>query len=501
MRRFLGALALATATAAALVSTTSASQARNDTLVVGAAVFTDSISPAAGGYITLSLVFQTWEPLVARDAEDSLVPSLAEKWEAISPTQWRFHLRKGVTWHDGTPFTAHDVKFTIDYVTDPKTVYVRKGRIAGIVGTDVVDDHTVDIRTASPAPLLLRGLADIAIEQKATTEKLGLKAAHQRPVGTGPWKYQEWIAGDRYDLVANEAYWGGPPAMKRLRIRTISEGATRVASLIAGETHIIEEVPVDLLPSIKSKRDLAIDAIESSVSLVLTFDTRKPPFDDVRVRQAMDYAIDKKTILDQMLAGYGSVLDGQLVTKSTFGHNPALKARPFDPAKAKALLAQAGHAKGLKTRINTLSGRYLSDVDIANAAAGMMSAAGVDTSVNVVEGGLWSQLDRARDQGPIYQVGWFSVGDADFNTVWYTEASKRNYWTNAEFDRLWQEARSTLDEAARRKAYGRMMEIMHEETPSIFLFGLPRISARQATVQGYKPSRDSLLRLHKVKVN
>lgn len=496
MRRLIGAAALAATVIAGSVPV----QAQDDTLVVGAAVFTDSLSPAAGGYITLSLVYQTWEPLVARDPDDKLVPALAERWEALSPTHWRFHLRRGVKWHDGTPFTAADVKFTIDYVTDPKTVYVRKGRIAGIAGTEVVDDHTVEIRTAKPAPLLLRGLADIAIEQKAVTEKLGQKEAHRRPVGTGPWKYQEWVAGDHYDLVANPDYWGGPPAMKKLRIRAISEGATRVASLIAGETHIIEEVPVDLLPSVERRRNLKIDATESSVSLVLTFDTRKPPFDDVRVRQAVDYAIDKKTLLQQMLGGYGSVLDGQLVTKATFGHNPKIAARPFDPAKAKALLAEAGHAGGFDNRINTLSGRYLSDVDIANAAAGMLSAVGVRTTVNVVEGGVWSQLDRNKEQGPMYQIGWFSVGDADFNTVWYTQASRRSYWNNAEFDRLWQEGRSTLDETKRLATYHRMMEIMHEEVPSVFLFGLPRISARQAKVEGWQPSRDSLLRLHKVRV-
>jgi len=319
-------------------------------------------------------------------------------------------------------------------------------------------------------------------------------------MGTGPWKYVDWVAGDHYDLVANENYWGGAPAIKKLRIRAIPEGATRVASLMAGETDIIEEIPVDLLPSVERRKNLKIDAVESSVSLVHTFDTRKPPFNDVRVRRALDYAIDKQALVQQMLGGYGSALDGQLVTKGTFGYNPNIKSRPYDPAMAKAMLAEAGFPKGFENKINTLSGRYLSDVDIANAVAGMMSQAGVKTSVNVVEGGVWSQLDRNRDQGPMYQVGWFSVGDADFNTVWYTEASKRNYWTNAEFDKLWQEARSTMDEAARLRAYNRMMEIMHDEVPSIFLVGLPRISGRSDRVTGWKPSRDSLLRLHKVSV-
>ncbi|WP_270937062.1 ABC transporter substrate-binding protein [Falsiroseomonas oryzae] len=486
---------------AALALAMPAAAQQRGQLVVGAAIFTDSIAPAAGGYNTLSLVYQTWDPLVARDHNDDIVPALAERWETLSPTHWRFHLRRSVRWHDGTPFTAEDVKFTIDYVTNPRTVYVRKGRIAGIAAVEVVDPHTLDIRTTSPAPLLLRGLADIAIEQRAITERLGPAEAARRPVGTGPWRYVEWISGDRYDLQANPEYWGGAPRVERLRIRTIPEGSTRVASLLAGETHIIEEVPVDLIPSVRQRRNLAIDAVESSVSLVLTFDTRTPPFNDVRVRRAVDHAINKPQIHQQMLEGLGSVLDGQLVTRATFGHNPNLQARPFDQARARALLREAGFPDGIDTRINTLSGRYLSDVDIANAAAGMMRAIGIRASVNVVEGAVWSRLDRNREQGPIYQVGWFSVGDADFNTVWYTEASRRNYWTNAEFDRLWEEARSTLDQDARRRAYHRMMEIMHEEVPSIFLFGLPRIYGRSNRVAaGWNPPRDSLLRLHRVEL-
>jgi peptide/nickel transport system substrate-binding protein len=491
-------LALAAALA---VAAPAAAQQRGQQLVVGAAIFTDSIAPAAGGYNTLSLVYQTWDPLVARDHNDDLVPALAERWETLSPTHWRFHLRRNVRWHDGSPFSAEDVKHTIEYVTNPRTVYVRKGRIAGIASVEVVDANTVDIRTTSPAPLLLRGLADIAIEQKAINERLGHEQAARRPVGTGPWRFGEWIAGDRYDLTANPDYWGGRPRVERLRIRTIPEGSTRVASLLAGETHIIEEVPVDLIPSVRQRRNLSIDAVESSVSLVLTFDTRSPPFNDVRVRQAVDFALNKPQIHQQMLEGQGSVLDGQLVTRATFGHNPNLRARPFDPARARALLREAGMPDGFETRINTLSGRYLSDVDIANAAAGMMRQVGIRASVNVVEGAVWARMDRNKEQGPIYQVGWFSVGDADFNTVWYTEASRRNYWTNAEFDRLWEEARSTLDEGARRAAYNRMMEIMHEEVPSIFLFGLPRIYGRSNRVAaGWRAPRDSLLRLHQVEL-
>ena len=167
-------------------------------------------------------------------------------------------------------------------------------------------------------------------------------------MGTGPWKYVQWVAGDRYDLVANDDYWGGAPAMKKLRIRAIPEGATRVASLVAGETDIIEEIPVDLLPSIEKRKNLKIDAVESSVSLVHTFDTRKPPFNDVRVRLALDYAIDKQTLLKQMLGGYGSVLDGQLVTKATFGYNPNHQGPALRSGQGQGAARRGGLPQGLR---------------------------------------------------------------------------------------------------------------------------------------------------------
>jgi peptide/nickel transport system substrate-binding protein len=180
---------LAAGVAAAVGVPSARAQKDKDMLVVGASLFTDSIAPTTGAYITLSLCYQTWEPLVARDHDDKIIPLLAERWEALSPTHWRFFLRKGVKWHDGSTLTAADVKFTIDYVIDPKQVYARKTRIAGVTGATIVDEMTVDIMTATPAPLLLRGLADIPIESKAHTEKVGQAEAHKKPMGTGPWKY------------------------------------------------------------------------------------------------------------------------------------------------------------------------------------------------------------------------------------------------------------------------------------------------------------------------
>ncbi|MGE0715198.1 MAG: ABC transporter substrate-binding protein [Alphaproteobacteria bacterium] len=484
--------AAAMAAALACVAIPAAAQ---KTLNVGVSIFTGTLSPAGGGYTTLSLVLLTSDGLVQRQADDTLKPGLAERWETVSPTEWRFHLRRGVKFHDGTEMTAADVKYTLDYVLDPKTVYVRKTRIAGIAKVDIVDPYTVAITTKQPYPVLLRGLSEIPIEPKVYREAVGIDGYAKKPIGTGPFKFVKLVPGDTYELEANKDYWAGAPRFDKLVLRQIPEGATRVAALIAGEVQIIEEVPVDLIPSVQRRRELEIVSVPSSVSLVMTMNQLEPPLDNPKVREALDIAIDREQINKLMLDGRGEILQGQLVTKGTFGFNPALKPRAFDPARAKKLLAEAGHAGGLDLTLITQNGRYLSDTDIANAVAGMWQNIGARVTVNTIEGAVWTRMDRNRELKPIYMVGWFSVGDADFNTVWYTQASNRAYWKNDEFEKLFAAARSTIDEKQRLAHYARMMQIMHDELPSVFLFGVPRVYGKSRKVKGWEPSSDSLLRL------
>jgi peptide/nickel transport system substrate-binding protein len=364
----------------------------------------------------------------------------------------------------------------------------------------VVDDHTVTIRTNGPFPTLLNGLSDIAMEPAHYVEAVGREGMIAKPMGTGPFEFVKWTPGDRYELKANKAYWAGAPVVDRLLIRQIPEGATRVSALLAGEIQIAEEVPVDLISVVKKSNKANVESVESTVGLIVTFDTRKAPFNDVRVRQALNYALDKKKILDRLLLGQGTILKGQILTSNTLGFNPELEPYPFDPAKARALLAEAGFANGFETSITTRSGKYLADVEIANVCAAMFADIGVKTAVNVVEQGVYSKMTTARDMGPMHMVGWYSLGDADFATVWFTEASGRAFWKNDEYEKLFVEARSTVDKDAREKAYRKMMVIMREEAPTIFLFGLPSIYGRSKALSDWSPPSDKVLRLKKARV-
>ncbi|WP_342358765.1 ABC transporter substrate-binding protein [Terrarubrum flagellatum] len=488
--------AAALLSAAAIVS----ARAAEKTLVVAASVFPQSLQTGQSSFASLSLLEQTNESLVGRDNAGALHPGLAEKWEAVNDTTWRFHLRKGVKWHDGKPFTAADVVFTINRIVDPQVGYGLLARIGQVSGATVVDDYTVDVKTKVVFPTLVRGMSDIIIEPKHYYEQVGAQGVIKKPLGTGPFIFQSYTPGDRYELKANPDYWGGAPKFDKLVIREIPEAATRVASLLAGETQIIEEVPIDLIDQVNTSGRAKIDEIPTSAGLILTYDVRKPPFDNPKVREALDYAIDKPTILKEILKGHGELLQGQLLTSSALGFDPSLKARPFDPAKARKMLQEAGYNFSTQVPITTQSGKYVSDVDMCNVIAGMLNEVGVKATVNVVEGGVYSKISIANELGPLSMVAWYNLGDADFASVWFTKGGKRTVWVNDDYEKFFAMGRSTNDEAERVKAYHQMSGVMFEENPAIFLFGLPSVYAASTKIAGFGAASDKVLRLSKVEL-
>ncbi len=272
-------------------------------LTVGAAVFPDSLMPGSSSFASESLLKQVNEALFARDNDGNLVPSLALEAVQVDDTTTRLKMRQGVKCHDGVEFTAEDAAFTINYVLDVKNGYGLLARISAIAGATAIDPYTLEIKTKAAFPTLLKGLSFILMQPKHYLEKVGIKGVAARPMGTGPFVFVRWAAGDRYELTANKQYWGGMPKVDRLLVREVPDPGTRIASLVAGETQIIEEVPVDLISQVEGSGIAQMDEIISTAALVLTYDTRVPPFNDPRVRLAFDYAADKLAIRKEMLKG------------------------------------------------------------------------------------------------------------------------------------------------------------------------------------------------------
>lgn len=471
------------------------SQAASDMLVVGVQGLPDSLATGLSSFAAENLTMQTMTPLALRDDQGRLISGLALKWSAVDTTTWDFDLRPGVVFHDGSPFTAADVKFTLDYILAANSLYGLKARINLIEATEIIDPHKVRVHTKGPFPTLINGLSDVAIEPKHYVERVGRSGMAAHPVGTGPFMYAKWVPGDHYELYAFDRYWGGRPSTSRVLMRNIPDGSTRVAALLAGEAQIVEEVPIDLQASVRASSLATIRSAQSTVGLLLSFDCRTAPFSDKRVRQALNHAIDKDEILSKLLLGEGAVLQGQILTSNTFGFNPDLKPYPYDPDKAKALLKEAGYERGFSTSITTRSGKYLADVDICNVCAAMFGAVGVKTKVDIVEQGVFSKMVDAGNLGPMNMVGWYSLGDADFAAVWFTKASHRSFWYNSEYESLFAAARSTVDQGARLRDYHRMMAIMRDEAPSVFLFALPTIYGAAKRLAGWAPPSDKIQRL------
>jgi peptide/nickel transport system substrate-binding protein len=504
--RTLSLLALAVVGLTTLVcgAVTAPDAAAQKTLVVAQGAFPPSLSPGESGNPSLSILLHLHDGLTWTDRGLTVRPHLAERWETVNPTTWRFYLRKGVKFHTGEPFNAEAVKFTIDRVMDKSRPYARRGRIGLVTGVTVVDEHTVEIKTSAPFPLLPRGLRDIVIEAPQHIKTKGEQTAMQRPVGTGPFKVVEWKPNDRIVLEANADYWGGKPAYDRLVIRNIAEPSTRVAALKAGEVHVAEQIPIDLVKEVERTPNLRIEETPINMGMVITFDllnaSPDSPVKHPKVREAIDHAIDRETIWSELLGKRGAILDGQLITKGAVGYNPNLRATKYDPARAKQLLAEAGHPQGLNLTLTTPVGKYLIDRDLSLAVASQLSSVGINVKVDVLEWGAFSKQLAAKKMGPMHLIGWYNVGDADFAMVWYWTGSGRHFWENPEFDRLFLTARSELNAAKRQALLHEAGQLMSQQRPSIYLFQLPALYAVNAKVGNWMPRPDEMLDVTKATV-
>src|SRR6266436_4429782 len=287
-----------------------------------------------------------FDSLLHRNAKLEFEPSLATSWKAISDSTWEFKLRKGVKFHDGSTMTAEDVKYSFDRVIEPgqeKKKSPQYGNIRAIKDVRIVNPDTIHLITDKPFPLLLERLVFFPIVPKKHIEKVGEEAfGSTAAVGTGPWKLVEWKRDQYIKLEAFDQHWRGKPAFKYIVFRAIPEVATAVAELKTGGVDIIRNVNADLLPDIKNHPQTGISTTPILRVHYISLDMRSAPFDKKTVRQAANYAIDKQSMIQKMMAGLGKQV-ATVVQPAAFGFDPSVPVYPYDAKKAKELLAQAGY--------------------------------------------------------------------------------------------------------------------------------------------------------------
>jgi peptide/nickel transport system substrate-binding protein len=438
-----------------------------------------------------------YEAIIWRRKDLMLDPalSLAESWEQVNPTTLRFKLRQGVNFHNGEEFTAEAVKMTAELFTAPESKFPVKSSMAVTREVRVADKYTVDYITEVPSRPLLRILSFQAMMSPRAMKELGAKIA-TNPVGTGPYKFVEYIPGQHVLMEVNPHYWGPKPKSDRLKIRFIPENGTRLAALESGEVMMVTNVPPDAIKRLQGNPQLEMRTSVTNRIMFITLRTDRPPWTDKRARQALNYAVDKEAITQSILGGLAPIAQAPL-PPAVFGSHTGLQAYPYDPAKAKKLLAEAG-ATGATFNLGVPNGRYLLDKQIGEAIAGYLSEVGLKVNF---DNPTWSsfvteisKFDQAKYDG--YFFGWGVVtGEPDMlmREHFHSKFTRRNAYKNPEVDRLVDEAAESFDEAKVKAAYVRAQEIVWDECPWIFLHLQPDLNAVNKRLQGFEARPDEWL--------
>jgi peptide/nickel transport system substrate-binding protein len=413
------------------------------------------------GTIDYMVLMHIFDHLIARNPETmKLVGGLAESWRTVDDLTWEFKLRKGVKFQNGEPVNAAAVKFSIDRVLDPAQKSYLRDRFKGITSVQIGDDLTVRLKTDKPNPVLLERLTNLAILPPAYVKEKGDAFIAKNPVGSGPYRFVEWSRGQRLVVEASPSYWGPQPAVKTLVFRPIPEVATAIAEMMAGSVDFIRLVPPDQIPAIEGSGKAYITTAPIIRVIFINFDVagRAGPgiTQNVKVREAISHAIDVDGIITHVLGGRGLKL-GTVVNPMKFGYDPSIKPVPYDPAKSKQLLGEAGIAPGTKLEFMTYSGSIIASRQVGDAISGYLSKVGLQTNHQHIEDiGLSSNLERTGKLKDIYLASWgsWSVFDADMILYPRFHSSEAfAYVRDPKLDEWLDIGRNTVNAGRRMEAY------------------------------------------------
>lgn len=441
------------------------------------------------------LLLHVFDPLIRRDATMKLVPALATSWRAVDDLTWEFKLRKGVKFHDGSPFTAEDVAFTLKRVPNvPNSPSSFATFTKPIVDVKIVDPYTIVFKTAAPHVLLPSDLASVYIVsklhgEKATTDDYNSgKAA----IGTGPYKFAEYVPNQRVVLKANYGYWGGEEPWDKITFKILTNSAARVAALLSGDVQMIESVPTSDIAKISADRNFSlVDKVSNRVIYVhlnqsteksppfVTDKSGKPleknPFRDARVRKALSMAINRDAIAQRIMEGK-AVPAAQLLPDFFFGTSKKLKPAKFDPEGAKKLLAEAGYPNGFALTIHGPNNRYINDDKIAQAIAQFYSRVGIDAKVETMPSSVYFTRATKLEFGYML-LGWGTESGeqgsslrsllATYDPSKGMGVTNRGRYSNPQLDRMIDEAMRTMDEKKREGMIQSAAELAMNDTALI----------------------------------
>lgn len=474
--------------------------AEAQTVTLAQGVDPESLDPAVDTLITsVSVMMNIYDSLIWRDGDGKIVPGLAESWEFPQPDLMRLTLRKGVTFHNGDPFTADDVVFSFQRLFDKDNPSPLLSSLNGFVDSvEKVDDFTVLVHMPAPRATVVPTLVRIPILPKKAFEAVGAQAFGVAPIGTGPFKFVRWDKNQQIVLERNDAYWRGPAAIESFVIRPIPEDFARFASLSNHEVDIITNLTSERLEEVKKTPGLKAGVVPSVRNVFVGIQTRKGPFTDVRARQALNYAVDKKALIDVVMGGY-AIENASACTKTLFG---AADVPPYEynPEKARELLAEAGVPSGLTVEMLGPVGRYTKDKELQEAIAGMLADVGINVTHVQPE---WAEFIKqwTAEIHPLHFVGTGNqVMDCDQHLGYRIDGKRYGrFYQSDRVDELIQKELADYDETSRKATLAEIQQIVRDDAPWIFLFDLMDMFGMTERID-WKPRADEMVWAYDIKV-
>lgn len=413
----------------------------------------------------VTLSEQITEKLVMYSPDGSgFEPRLATEWEQISPNTVRLKLREGVTFTNGEAFNAESAKASVEHLIAAPAYSSFTTMLDKV---EIVDEHTIDVSSDEPSGMIVSALADgsfqLPLEYFAEVGEDGFGTA---PIGTGPYVFEQWLSGDRIEMSANPDYWDGAPEITKLTWQVLPDKAAQVAALQSGQVQLMTDLPVGSWTSVENADNIELVAPDSNRVFYLAFSTlTETPLREPAVRQALQYAIDAQSILDQQLGGRGKLLEGQLLPENFTGFTSQLNATPYDPDRAKKMLAEAGYADGFEITFKYSSGRYAQDKEIGEAVSDQLAKVGVTVKQEVLEPGTFLTQLTSLELNDMFFMGALTPPDGHMLLQQFRTDAVYSYYSNPSIDAKLDAVNSVVDSDERAAKLGEI-SVMYSEDPA-----------------------------------
>jgi len=475
------------------------------TLVVGVHDDLATLDPADFSHRETEMMLrQVYEGLSTYTPSREIQYELAESIEAVDDTTYAVRIRKGVKFHDGTPLTAEDVAFSINRLVKPGAMAGRTSQRRGLMGPTkeavVVDEYTVHIKLDHPWPLFPRFIPwQMIVPHTVGDEYI------TEPIGTGPFVFDEWVRDSHFSVVANPDHWRGKPNLDKVVFRIIGDESARVSALRAGEVDIATMIPVHEIPALEADRNIDVVSVLGTRSYFLEMNVNKPPFNDIRVRQAMNYAVDIDTLIDVLYEGRATRIPF-ILSPQAFAYHHGLPFFEYNPEKARQLLSEAGYPDGFEFELDVVDA-HRARAEIYQA---MLSAVGINakirtwpTASSMREAWMQAKNRPVEEQRDAMLTDWGNASLDPFDIMipkFHSDASglgRGNYsgYSNPEVDRLLESTLTSSSDEERKAAFLKAQEIIHADVPMVFEFVAHEIYGVRTRVKNFQPSPDGRLHL------